>query len=68
MENQRDALQKEYQIRFCGAEEYRDRVWKTLCNSYFSTLVSPKHISLIWDVAGVSSSTTSMQQKNMRWI
>jgi SAM-dependent methyltransferase len=42
MENQRDALQKEYQIRFCGAEEYRDRVWKTLCNSYFSTLVSPK--------------------------
>ena len=36
-----ESLQREYQLRFNELAEYRNQVWKTLCNDFFSQLITP---------------------------
>lgn len=42
MSNQTVRLQDEYQLRFAETSEYRNAVWKILCDEYFSTLIVPE--------------------------
>lgn len=39
MSNPADTLQSEYRIRFAKLARYRNRVWKILCDDYFSQFV-----------------------------
>lgn len=39
MKTKSDTLKYEYQLRFSKTEEYRDNVWKVLCNEYFRLFV-----------------------------
>ncbi len=40
-EDQKQALQREYESRFAGNREYRDSVWKILCAEFFQRFVQP---------------------------
>ena len=40
-----DVLRDEYQMRFSAIEQYRNKVWKILCNEYFSKFIhSESHV------------------------
>ncbi len=41
MRNKAESLQQEYRLRFRNLEAYRNSVWKTLCDEYFSRFVAP---------------------------
>jgi hypothetical protein len=36
MSNKAETLRAGYRTRFSGAEQYRNDVWKILCDQYFS--------------------------------
>jgi len=42
LENHAARLQEEYRLRFEKTSEYRNAVWKILCDKYFSTLIAPE--------------------------
>jgi len=42
MADKSETLRDEYRIRFSETMKYRNRVWKTLCDQYFSRFVSPQ--------------------------
>ena len=42
MDNKTSVLRDEYRMRFSRTEEYRNNVWKILCDEYFSLLVFPE--------------------------
>jgi SAM-dependent methyltransferase len=42
MSNKSETLRDEYQMRFARTGQYRNNVWKILCNEYFSMFVSPE--------------------------
>ena len=37
-----ESLRDEYRIRFAKTAQYRNNVWKILCDEYFSAFVSPE--------------------------
>lgn len=39
MEQRPEILNKLYEQRFAGSQDYRDRVWKTLCSDFFAAYV-----------------------------
>ena len=41
MDDKAETLRDEYRIRFAGAAEYRNSVWKILCDDYFSRFIPP---------------------------
>lgn len=41
MNDQKEALQQEYRLRFSKLEAYRDQVWNILCAEYFSRHIRP---------------------------
>jgi SAM-dependent methyltransferase len=41
MGDKAETLRDEYRIRFAGAADYRNSIWKILCNDYFSRFISP---------------------------
>ncbi len=42
MSNSPDSLQNEYRLRFAESEQYRNAVWKILCEDYFTRLIPPE--------------------------
>lgn len=42
MSNQTVRLQDEYRLRFAETSEYRNAVWKILCDEYFNSLIAPE--------------------------
>jgi SAM-dependent methyltransferase len=39
--SEKETLRREYAARFSGLEEYRDRVWQELCNTFFCRYIRP---------------------------
>jgi SAM-dependent methyltransferase len=42
MRDKSELLREEYRIRFARTEQYRNSVWKILCDEYFKMFVSPE--------------------------
>lgn len=42
MNNQSNRLQDEYRLRFTETSEYRNAVWRILCEGYFNKLIAPE--------------------------
>lgn len=42
MENKAESIRDEYRKRFAGLEQYRNDVWKILCDKFFSRHISPE--------------------------
>lgn len=42
MDSRSEHLQQEYQQRFEGADQYREAVWKILCDDFFSRYITPR--------------------------
>ncbi len=46
MDSRSTELQQEYQQRFQGADQYRDAVWRILCNDFFSVYIAHEDVLL----------------------
>ncbi len=46
MDSRSTELQQEYQQRFQGADQYRDAVWRILCNDFFSAYIAHEDVLL----------------------
>jgi ubiquinone/menaquinone biosynthesis C-methylase UbiE len=46
MDTRSTDLQQEYQQRFQGADQYRDAVWKILCDDFFSRYITQEDVLL----------------------
>ena len=40
MENKPESIRDEYRLRFSGLEQYRNKVWKILCENYFNKFIT----------------------------
>ncbi len=46
MDSRSTELQQEYQQRFQGTDQYRDAVWRILCNDFFSVYIAHEDVLL----------------------